>query len=65
MHGQLVRHQYALSLLPGRPDASLPQHLRIIEAIRARDPETAEAAMRAHIASVIEALRSLDGIGLA
>jgi DNA-binding GntR family transcriptional regulator len=64
MRGQLVRHQYALSLLPGRPAVSLPQHERIIAAIRARSPKEAEEAMRAHIASVIEALRSLEAIGL-
>jgi DNA-binding GntR family transcriptional regulator len=64
MRGQLVRRQYALSLLPGRPAESLPQHERIIEAIRARSPEAAEQAMRAHLASVIEALRSLDAVGL-
>jgi DNA-binding GntR family transcriptional regulator len=65
MHAQLVRHQFALSLLPGRPAVSLPQHERIIEAIRARDADAAEAAMRAHIASVIEALRTLAEVGLA
>jgi DNA-binding GntR family transcriptional regulator len=65
MRGQLVRRQFALSLLPGRPAVSLPQHERIIEAIRARDPQAAEAAMREHIASVIEALQNLDEIGLA
>jgi DNA-binding GntR family transcriptional regulator len=65
LHGQLVRHQFAVSLLPGRPAVSLPQHERIIEAIRARDPDAAEAAMREHIASVIEALYSLAEIGLA
>jgi DNA-binding GntR family transcriptional regulator len=64
LRGQLVRHQYALSMLPGRPAVSLPQHERIIKAIRARDPQAAEDAMRAHIASVIEALRSLEPIGL-
>jgi len=64
MRGQLVRHQYALSLLPGRPAVSLPQHERIIEAVRSRSPEAAEEAMRAHIASVIEALRSLEAVGL-
>jgi DNA-binding GntR family transcriptional regulator len=64
MRGQLVRHQFALSLLPGRPAISLPQHLRVIEAIRARDAAAAEAAMRAHIASVIEALRGLGEVGL-
>jgi DNA-binding FadR family transcriptional regulator len=64
MRGQLVRHQFALSLLPGRPAVSLPEHLAIIEAIQARDPKAAEQAMRAHIASVIEALRGLGEIGL-
>jgi DNA-binding GntR family transcriptional regulator len=65
MRGQLVRRQFALSLLPGRPAVSLPQHRRIIDAIRARDPQMAESAMREHIASVIEALHSLEEIGLA
>jgi DNA-binding GntR family transcriptional regulator len=64
MRAQLVRHQYTLSLLPGRPATSLPQHERIVEAIRAHDPDEAEAAMRDHIASVIDALRSLEAVGL-
>ena len=41
MRGQLVRHQFALSLLPGRPAVSLPEHLAIIEAIQAGDPNAA------------------------
>lgn len=64
MRAQLVRHQYTLSLLPGRPAASLPQHERIVEAIRARSPKAAEEAMREHIASVIEAMRGLEAVGL-
>jgi DNA-binding GntR family transcriptional regulator len=64
MRAQLVRHRYTLSLLPGRPEASLPQHERVVAAIRARTPEAAEQAMREHIASVIEALRSLEAVGL-
>ena len=63
LRGQLVRHQFMLSLLPGRPQVSLPQHERIIAAIRDRDPAAAEAAMRDHIASVIDALRSIDHLG--
>jgi DNA-binding GntR family transcriptional regulator len=63
LRGQLVRHQFMLSLLPGRPQVSLPQHEQIITAIRERDPQGAEAAMREHIASVIEALRSMDYLG--
>lgn len=60
LRGQLVRHQFMLSMLPGRPQVSLPQHERIIAAIRARDPKEAEQVMREHIASVIEALRSME-----
>lgn len=61
---RLIRHQYVISLLPGRPTVSLPQHERIIEAICRRDPRAAEAAMRSHIASVIEALRGMDARGV-
>jgi DNA-binding GntR family transcriptional regulator len=56
LNGQLVRHQFRLSMVPGRPHVSLPQHLAIIEAVCARDPAAAEEAMRAHIGSVLEAL---------
>lgn len=62
LRGQLVRHQFMLSLHPGRPAVSLPQHERIIAAIRAHDPVAAEAAMREHIASVIAALREIDAV---
>jgi len=64
LRGQLVRHQFALAMLPGRPAVSLPQHLRIIAAIQDHDPAAAEAAMREHIASVIDALRALGEAGL-
>jgi DNA-binding GntR family transcriptional regulator len=64
LRGQLVRHQFMISLHPGRPAISLPQHERIIEAIRQRDPKAAESAMREHIASVIEALRDIDAAEL-
>jgi DNA-binding FadR family transcriptional regulator len=40
---------------------SLAQHERIVAAVVARDPVAAEAAMRDHITSVIEALSSLAG----
>ncbi|MDD7941222.1 GntR family transcriptional regulator [Actinomycetospora lutea] len=61
LRGQNVRHQFRLALLPGRASVSLPQHLEIVEAICARDPGRAEAAMRAHLASVIETLPSVGG----
>jgi DNA-binding GntR family transcriptional regulator len=54
---QVVRHQFRLSLQPGRPAVSLPQHERIIEAVAAGQPDAAEHAMRLHLASVAEALR--------
>ncbi|WP_322984584.1 GntR family transcriptional regulator [Streptomyces sp. S584] len=57
LNGQLVRHRFQLALRPGRPQQSLREHLAMIDAIRARDPQAAEAAVRSHLASVIEALR--------
>jgi DNA-binding GntR family transcriptional regulator len=60
LHGQIVRHQFQLSMRAGRPHVSLPEHLAIIEAIAARDPEAAERAARAHLRSVIGALRETE-----
>ncbi|KUO16156.1 GntR family transcriptional regulator [Streptomyces dysideae] len=57
LNAQLVRHRFQLALRPGRPQHSLNEHLAMIEAVRARDPQAAEAAVRAHLTSVIEALR--------
>jgi DNA-binding GntR family transcriptional regulator len=57
LNAQLVRHRFQLALRPGRPQQSLSEHLAMIEAITARDPQAAEAAVRAHLTSVIEALR--------
>ena len=60
LNGQIVRHQFRLSLVPGRPAVSLPEHLAIIEAVCARDPEAAERAMQAHLTSVLDALSSFS-----
>lgn len=57
LNAQLVRHRFQLALRPGRPQQSLSEHLTMIEAIAARDPQAAEAAVRAHLGSVIDALR--------
>ncbi|MEU6748808.1 GntR family transcriptional regulator [Spirillospora sp. NPDC046719] len=70
LRAQSVRHQFKLAMHPGRPAVSLPEHLAIIEAIRARDPEAAERAARAHLRSVIRTLPEADrtrphGSGLA
>ena len=56
LNGQLVRHQFQLSLRPGRPQASLGEHTAIITAITGRQPEEAEQAMRCHLRSVMRAL---------
>jgi DNA-binding GntR family transcriptional regulator len=56
LNGQLIRHQFQLSLRPGRPQASLPEHLAIISAIAGRRPAEAEEAARRHLSSVIAAL---------
>jgi DNA-binding GntR family transcriptional regulator len=56
LNGQMVRHQFRLALVPGRPSVSLPEHLAVIEAICARDPDRAEREMRAHLTSVLDAL---------
>ena len=57
LNGQLVRHRFQLALRPGRPQASLPEHLAMISAITARRPAEAEEAARRHLSSVITALR--------
>jgi DNA-binding GntR family transcriptional regulator len=60
LNAQIVRHQFQLSLRPGRTHVSLPEHLAIIGAIAARNPAAAEAAARRHLHSVITALRETD-----
>ena len=57
LNAQIVRHQFRLSLRPGRPQTSLPEHLSIIEAVCAGDGPAGEKAAREHLASVAEALR--------
>jgi DNA-binding GntR family transcriptional regulator len=60
LRAQSVRHQFRLAMRPGRPSVSLPEHLAIIEGVCAHDPERAQAAARAHLESVIKALREAD-----
>ena len=57
LHGQMVRHQFQLFLVPGRPSTSLPEHLAIIDGVCSRDPDAARNAMALHVGSVITTLR--------
>jgi DNA-binding GntR family transcriptional regulator len=56
LQAQIIRHQFRLSLRPGRPQVSLAGLTALVAAISARDPEAAEAAIRAHLRGVIAAL---------
>jgi DNA-binding GntR family transcriptional regulator len=56
LQAQLVRHQFQLSLRPGRPQQSLRELLALIEAIADRSPDRAEAATVDHFRQVIAAL---------
>jgi DNA-binding GntR family transcriptional regulator len=65
LRAQMVRHQFALSLQPGRPAVSLLQHEAVVEAIASGDQVGAEEAMRHHLRSVVEALRAMPPSRLA
>lgn len=54
---QIVRHQFQLSLRPGRAERSLAELEDVVDAIAAHDPGAAEAAARAHLYGVIIAVR--------
>src|SRR3954471_18485690 len=56
LQAQLVRHQFRLSLRPGRPRVSLGELSELVDAVTDRDPGRAEAAAVAHFRSVIAAL---------
>jgi DNA-binding GntR family transcriptional regulator len=57
LRNRAAHHQFRLALVPGRADESLGQHRAIVDAVTAGDGAAAEAAMRGHLASVIEVLR--------
>ena len=60
LRDQTVRHQFSLSLVPGRPKVSLPQHEAIVAAIIAHKPQEAQQAMHEHLQSVIQAFQALS-----
>ena len=57
LKSHLVRLQYRVILLPGRPETSLAEHAAIVAAICAGDADAAEAAMRRHLASFVRLLQ--------
>lgn len=60
LRAQSARHQFRLAFHPGRATQSAPEHIAIIDAVVARDPDAAEAATRTHLGGIIAVLRSLD-----
>ena len=57
LRSHLVRLQYRVILLPGRPETSLTEHVAIIDAVCAGDADAAEAAMRRHLTSFTQLLK--------
>ncbi|HTW83993.1 MAG TPA: GntR family transcriptional regulator [Candidatus Sulfotelmatobacter sp.] len=58
LKSQSVSFQYRSILQPGRADRSIHEHESLVEAIAARDPDRAEAAMRDHLGAAVAALRA-------
>lgn len=56
LNSQIVRFQYRTIFVPGRPERSLQEHRAIVDAVAARDPASAEGAMRHHLAQVAQAV---------
>jgi DNA-binding GntR family transcriptional regulator len=57
LKSQSIRLQYQTILRPGRTERSLHEHEAIFSALKAHDPDAAEAAMLAHLAEVQETLK--------
>lgn len=54
---RIRRFRVFLMNIPGRMGTSADEHTAIVEALAARDPDRAEAAVRAHVASAERTLR--------
>lgn len=57
LKSHLVRLQYRVFLLPGRPKTSLAEHRAIVAAVCAGDADAAERAMRDHLTSFTRLLK--------
>jgi GntR family transcriptional regulator, rspAB operon transcriptional repressor len=63
LRAHLTRISHLTAEIPGRIEASVDEHEKIVQAIAARDPELAERQMREHIHSVRDdQLRALGGV---
>ena len=58
LKSQSIRYQFRTILQPGRPERSLQEHARIVEALASRDPDASEAAMRDHLRQVVATLKA-------
>ena len=58
LKSQSIRFQYRTILQPGRPERSLREHARIVEALASRNPDASERAMRDHLSQVVATLKS-------
>jgi DNA-binding GntR family transcriptional regulator len=58
LKSQSVSFQYRSILQPGRADRSIREHEALVDAIAARDPAAAEAAMRTHLDEAVVALKA-------
>jgi DNA-binding GntR family transcriptional regulator len=58
LKSQNVRFQFRTILVPGRPQHSYQEHVAIVEAVAAHDPDRAEEAMRYHLSCVADALKA-------
>lgn len=64
LRNRSAHHQFRLAVMPGRAEESLEQHVAIVDAIVAGDPDRAERAMHAHLESVIDLLQHWLEVGV-
>lgn len=57
LKSHLVRLQYRVILLPGRPQSSLAEHRAVVDAVCKGDGDAAEKAMRRHLESFTRLLK--------
>jgi DNA-binding GntR family transcriptional regulator len=65
LYSLLRLYRHLLSMRPGRPAEALEEHRAIVAAMRARDPDAAEDAMRVHIRNSRSAVAAMLAAGRA